>query len=263
MAQTASSKTIGSLQSTTLGVSIGLVGTFITVLSSSIHSRWVAQDAEANLYGFPLPWLSKSLGFTASFEDFLNQARSPPVVNYPAFALDFLFYTAPLLALTYLLVGAASRHRVWRLPPTLMSSGSLLYLAGLLSVLLGMIFVLASLSNMMTLAWYDGHVDRYGSPLPWLSKRFGYAVIDTEGLLSQIRAPPIVDYQALLADVAFYLLPSSAVVYGTVGLIHTSQYLARRLLRPRTRESLRHPETRRLASTLGPPGLSFPSGYTS
>ena len=229
MVQTTSSKILGSLRSTTLGVSVGLVGVFITVLSSSIHSRWVAQDAEASLYGFPLPWLSKSLGFTASWEDFLNQVRSPPVVNYSAFALDFLFYTAPLLALTYLLVGAASRHRVWRLPQTLMSSGRLLFFAGLLSVLLGMTFVLASLSSGMTLAWYDGHVDRYGSPLPWLSKRFGYAVIDTEGLLSQIRAPPIVDYQALLADVAFYLLPSSAVVYGTVGLIHTSQYLAREL----------------------------------
>ena len=119
MAHTASSKTIGSLQSTTLGVLIGLVGMFITVLSSSIHSRWVAQDAEANLYGFPLPWLSKSLGFTASFEDLVNQARSPPVVNYPAFALDFLLYTAPLLAMTYLLMGAASHPRDWRLPQTL------------------------------------------------------------------------------------------------------------------------------------------------
>ena len=57
-----------------------------------------------------------------------------------------------------------------------MSSGSLHCFAGLLSVLLGMTFVLTSLSSRMTLAWYDGHIDRYGSPLPWLSKRFGYAV---------------------------------------------------------------------------------------
>lgn len=130
MAQTASGKILGSLRSTILGVSVGLVGVFITVLSSSIHSRWVAQDAEASLYGFPLPWLSKSLGFTASFEDFLNQTR----------------------------------------------------------------------------------------------------------------APPIVDYQALLADLAFYMLPASAVIYGSVGLIHASRYLARRLLWPRTRESLRNLE---------------------
>ena len=152
MAETASSKILGSLLSTTLGVSIALIGSFITVLSSSVHSRWVAQDAETSLYGFPLPWLSKGLG---------------------------------------------------------------------------------------------------------------YAVLDAEGLLSQIRAPPKVDYQALLADLAFYALPASAVIYGIVGLIHASQYLARRLLRPRTRESLRNPETRRLAGTLGPPGLSFPSGYAS
>lgn len=234
MAQIASSKILGSLLSTTLGVSIGLVGIFITVLSLSVHSRWVAQDAEASLYGFPLPWLSKSLGFTASFEDFLNQARASPVVNYSAFALDFLLYTAPLLVLTYLLMGVASRHRIWRVPRTLSSSGALLCLAGLLSVLLGMTFVLTSLSNRITSVVIDGEFNRYGSPLPWLSKSFGDAVLDTEQFLSQIRAPPIVDYQALFADLAFYMLPASAVVYGIVGLIHTSQYLARKLSESRT-----------------------------
>ena len=234
MAQTASSKILGSLLSATLGVSIGLVGIFITVLSSSIHSRWVAQDAETSFYGFPLPWLSKSLGFTASFEDFLSQARTPPVVNYLAFALDFLFYTAPLLALTYLLMGAASHHRFWRVPKTLSSSGALLCFAGALSVLVGMIFVLMSVSDMTTKVYIDGEVNRYGSPLPWLSRGFGDAVLDAEGLFSQIRAPPIVDYQALLADLAFYVLPASTTIYGIVGLIHASQYLARRLLWPRT-----------------------------
>lgn len=94
----------------------------------------------------------------------------------------------------------------------------------------------------MTSVVIDGEFNRYGSPLPWLSKSFGDTVIDTERLLSQIRAPPIVDYQALLADLAFYMLPASAVIYGSVGLIHASRYLARRLLWPRTRESLRNLE---------------------
>jgi len=234
MAETASSKILGSLLSTTLAVSIALIGSFITVLSSSVHSRWVAQDAETSLYGFPLPWLSKGLGYAVlDAEGLFSQIRAPPTVNYSAFALDLLFYTAPLLAMTYLLVGAAS-HRTWRVPPTLSSSRALLCFAGALSVLVGMIFVLTSVSDMTTKVFIDGEVNRYGSPLPWLSKSFGDAVIDTEGLLSQIRAPPKVDYQALLADLAFYALPASAVTYGIVGLIHASQYRARRLLRPRT-----------------------------
>ncbi len=106
-------------------MSIGLAGILLTVLSLSIQSRWVALDAEAALYGFPLPWMSKNLGFTFSFMDFLNQARAPPTINYPAFALDFLVYTSPLLALAYLLIGAASRYSGRRVPMVFSSSASL------------------------------------------------------------------------------------------------------------------------------------------
>ncbi len=239
MVQTASSKILGSLLSTILGVSVGLVGVFITVLSMSIHVTWVALDAEATLYGFPLPWLSKALGYAVmDTEGLRSQIRAPPTVGYSAFVLDFLLYTAPLLALTYLLMRAGSHHRVWRVTPTLSSSSALLCL-GVLSVLVGMIFVLTSVSDMTTIVYIDGEVNRYGFPLPWLSKGFGDAVIDTEGLTSQIRTPPAVDYQALLADLAFYLLPASAAIYGIVGSIRASQYIGRRLLWPRTRESLK------------------------
>ncbi len=93
-----------------LGSLSALGGCTLTVLSLSSHTRELVIDAEINRYGYPQPWLSKTLGGAVStFESLFQQAASPPQIDVAEFLFDSVVYTFGLaLVLSGILVLA--RH---------------------------------------------------------------------------------------------------------------------------------------------------------
>jgi len=77
-----------------VGCLSALGGCALTVLSLSSHTRELVIDGEINRYGYPQPWLSKTLGGAVStFGSLLQQAGAPPRIDVAAFLFDSILYT--------------------------------------------------------------------------------------------------------------------------------------------------------------------------
>lgn len=82
-----------------VGLFSGFAGSVLTVLSISHRVQELEIDVEIDWYGYPFPWLSKTIGGPVlTFEGLIRQATSPPQVNLMSFALDFTVYTLAVLA---------------------------------------------------------------------------------------------------------------------------------------------------------------------
>ena len=93
-----------------VGFLSALGGCTLTVLSLSSHTRELVIDAEINRYGYPQPWLSKTLGGAVStFESLLQQAASPPQIDVAAFLFDSVLYTFGI-ALVLSIILVLARH---------------------------------------------------------------------------------------------------------------------------------------------------------
>ncbi len=77
----------------------------------------------------------------------------------------------------------------------------------------------------------DAEVNRYGYPLPWLSKGLGDAVLTFDRLVEQARAPPRIDLVAFVLDFAFYTAAMMTMISAVLGLVIVLQYVGQRFLR--------------------------------
>ncbi len=117
--------------------------------------------------------------------------------------------------------------------PAASLSGTFWTLLGLFSGLGGSILTVLSLSHQTREVFIDAEINRYGFPLPWMSKVLGGAVSTFDGLVQQARAPPRVDLVAFVLDFAFYAVAVIVLVLAVIGLVSAVSSAGRHLAGPK------------------------------
>ena len=106
------------LSGVVVGLFSGLAGSIATLLSLSHRVQELVIDAEIDRYGYPFPWLSKTLGKPAiTFEELVQQAGLSPQVDLVGFALDFVFYALAVLLIIYGFKRVKAAFSQWRTVP--------------------------------------------------------------------------------------------------------------------------------------------------